>query len=335
VAEPSQPRAREVVFVSGATGFIGRHLHPVLAQLGCDVVCGSRDPARVARAHPHARWVAFDVDRPRSIAGALAGCDAAYYLVHEIAQGRAYPEREMRAALAFRRAAEDAGVRRVVYLGGVAPHGGSSRHLQSRLATGAILRGGDVCAIELRAAMIIGAGSASFGMVRDLAQRLPAMILPRWLDHHSCPVAIDDVVAALIAALHVPAERSAWYDAPGPERVTHREVLTRTAAQLGHHPPMIGVPVLTPSLSSYWIALVSDARLPIARELVQGLRYELDPSGAEIWTHMPHWKRTSLSTAIAQALADQASSAAPSPRFLSHLHAAAQVLYGAGQGARA
>jgi uncharacterized protein YbjT (DUF2867 family) len=313
--------ANLTVFVAGATGFIGRHLVPVLELLGYRVVCGSRRPERAQAAHPSARWVAFDVDDAASVEHALQGCDAAFYLVHELGAGARYPEREARAARVFRDAAARAGMRRIVYLGGVAPRGGSSRHLQSRLKTGALLRAARVSTLELRAAMIIGRDSTSFRMVRDLAKRLPAMILPRWLNNHSWPVAVDDIVVALVTALQQPGDESAWYDAPGPERVSHREMLARTAAQFGHHPTLVGVPVLTPKLSSYWIALVTGIPLRLARELVQGLRYELDPSGRSIWDLVSGWNRTPLSAAIGYALQDERAAEAPSNRYLERMRA--------------
>src|SRR5690606_4808554 len=144
-----------------------------------------------------------------------------------------YPEREARAAEAFARAAEWAGLSRMIYLGGMAPEGEPSRHLASRLRTGAVLRGSRVPTVELRASMIVGAGSASWRICRDLALRLPAMILPRWLASRTQPVAIADVVAALVAALELDVSHAADYDLPGPEILTIREVLERTARLAG------------------------------------------------------------------------------------------------------
>ena len=176
------------VLLTGATGFVGRHLYPALLAAGCRVRCATRNVGQARRAHPDREWVHFDVERPDIVRAALEGCDAAFYLIHGMGQGADYPEREARSADNFVRAAEASGVRRIVYLGGVAPSGArASKHLASRHRTGELLRAGAVSVIELRAAMIIGAGSASWTMVRDLAARLPAMVLPSWLRNPLAP----------------------------------------------------------------------------------------------------------------------------------------------------
>lgn len=304
------------VLLTGATGFVGRHLYPALASAGISVTCASRSPERARRRFPDRTWVYLDMDDPGSIDTAMRGCTAAYYLIHRIAHhpgDRAtYPARERRGASAFARAAGRAGLQRIVYLGGVAPRQRPSRHLRARLDTGAILRAGPVATVELRAAMIIGAGSESWRIVRDLAARLPAMVLPRWLRNHSWPVAIDDVVAALVASLYL--ERDGWFDAPGPERLSHIELLRRAAMALRHRRPLsVSVPVLTPRLSSYWIGLISDVDLAMARELVEGLQSDLDPGGERIWAHLPGHQRLSVDEAMRRALAAEAA-VTPPPR---------------------
>lgn len=301
------------LLVTGATGFVGRHLVVGLQAAGHAVRCGSRDPERSRGIHPEAEHVRLDLDDPSTLDGALRGCDAAFYLVHGMGGGAGYGEREARAAEAFAEAAERASLERIVYLGGPAPQGRRSPHLESRLKTGEILRAGSVPTFELRAAMIIGAGGASWLMVRDLARRLPAMVLPRWLDNHSWPIAIDDVVAALMGALELPVERAGWYDLPGPERLSHREMLGRVARMMGQRPVMVGVPVLTPKLSSYWIALVTRADLHMAQQLVQGLRYDLDPSGTSAWEVLPAHERVPLERAVHRALEGERSGEVPSP----------------------
>ncbi|HET9627251.1 MAG TPA: NAD(P)H-binding protein [Kofleriaceae bacterium] len=302
------------ILLTGATGCIGSHVVVALEAAGHTVRCATRSVAR-AKAHaPGLRWVAADLTRPETLAPALEGCDAAVFLVHAMGAGREddYPARERESAQAFIAAAANAGVRRVVYLGGVVPAHGVSRHLRSRQRTGEILRGGTVETIELRAAMVIGAGSASWIMVRDLAGRLPAMVLPRWLRNHSYPIAIEDVVKAIVAALALPAGRSRIYELPGPERLTHREVLARTAAAMGHHRLMVSVPVLTPHLSSYWIALVTRTPLAMAKELVEGVRADLEPTGESLWPAIGA-RPMPIDEAIRRALADDAAPALPSP----------------------
>lgn len=290
--------------LTGATGFVGSHLYPALVAAGWRVRCASRRPERAQAASPDREWVRFDVTDRASMRAALEGCEVAYYLVHGMAEGAGYPEREARGAVDFREAAQDAGLRRIVYLGGVAPAGEPSRHLASRLETGRLLRAGKVPAVELRAAMIIGAGSGSWQIVRDLAARLPAMVLPRWLQHTSCPVHIDDVVRALVHAADMPLESSVWLDVPGPERIAHRDLLRRVAAVMDKRPRLVSVPVLTPRLSSYWIALVTRADLGLAQELVEGLRSDLVPSGPSIWDTMDGGPMP-LDQAIRRALAQE------------------------------
>jgi uncharacterized protein YbjT (DUF2867 family) len=302
------------VLLTGATGFVGAHLRPALQTAGFPLRLGSRNPPSDAppseapsasrRSSSLAEWVTLDVEQPETLYAALKGCRAAIYLVHRVAAGRDYPAQERRAALAFAAAAEACGVERIIYLGGVKPRSKkASRHLQSRLQTGDILRGGAVSTFELRAAMIVGHGSLSWRIVRELAGRLPAMVLPRWLGHSSWPVAIDDVVVAVLRALRCDIAQARCYELPGPERVTHRDILQRTARQLGRKPLMMGVPILSPSLSSYWIGWMTSVGLPIARELVHGLLDDLEPDGPSIW--QAGGAPTALDAAIAQALADE------------------------------
>ncbi len=300
------------VLLTGATGFVGRHLDVALAETDWEVIRATRDRDKASRPG----WTYLDVEKADSIGPALEGCDAAVYLIHSIDDTSDYPEREARSAQAFLEAAEAQGVQRIVYLGGVAPKGKGSRHLRSRLHTGEILRSGRISTIELRCGLIIGAGGSSWMMVRDLAARLPAMLLPRWLQFSSWPVWIEDVVVAIVAALDLPTGESAWYDVPGPERMTHANFLSRVAKSMGKDPRLVGVPVITPTLSSYWIALVTRADLALARELVQGLQSDLDPSGPVFWELLDEEKPTEFQTAIYQALEDEAAARTPTPKLV-------------------
>ncbi len=301
----------ERVLIAGAAGFVGHQLEPFVRGMGRDVVCGTRDPAAAARRFPGRSWVHLELDEPASIARAMEGCAAAYYLVHGLRSGRDYPRREEAQAHAFARAARERGVRRVIYLGGVEPRGEVSQHLQSRLRTGAILRAECPLGVELRAAMIIGAESVSWQMVHDLSARLPAMLLPAWTHFRSSPVAIDDVLVALACALDVPLERSAWFDLPGPEIMTHGEMLLRVSTLLGNAPALIPVPLVTPILSSYWVALVTRVDLPVARELVAGLQSDLVPTGPSFWEHLPEHRLLSFDEAVRRAVRDTGETAPP------------------------
>src|SRR5688572_29510453 len=264
----SGARSAMRVLLTGASGFVGKHLWPVLEGAGHQVLGLSRDPERARRRQPHGEWRQGDVGDERSVAAALEGCDASYYLVHGMAEGGDdYRSREVEAARSFSAAAASAGLRRIVYLGGMAPAGDVSEHLRSRLEVGAALREGAVPTIELRSSMIVGYGSLSWLMVRDLAARLPFMVLPRWLKSQTQPVAIEDVVAALTAAQSLPLEESAWFDLPGPETLSGREILEQAAQAMELPRPLaIEVPVLSPWLSSHWVHFVTRAEWAVARE---------------------------------------------------------------------
>jgi uncharacterized protein YbjT (DUF2867 family) len=274
---------------------------------------------------PEREWVRLELSEPATVRAAIEGCDRAVYLVHSLGSAEDYPEREGRAARTFRAAAEHAGLERIVYLGGVAPEGEVSRHLESRLNTGRVLRGGSIAAVELRAAMVIGRGSASWQMVRDLAVRLPVMLLPRWLDYRSCPMAIDDAVAAILVALD-PRTHGGWYEAPGSECLSHRQMIERVARLMGSHIPELRLPVLTPTLSSYWIALVTRTDIRLARELVQGLQADLMPRGPSIWERLPGYPRVPLDEAIHDAFEDETSGEVPSARTVRRMQEVARAV---------
>jgi uncharacterized protein YbjT (DUF2867 family) len=249
-----------------------------------------------------------DVGDPVSSARALDGCLAALYMVHGIGEGADYHHKEVMAAAGFCQAAEAAGVQRIVYLGGVAPTGTGSEHLRSRLDVGEALRSGPVRTIELRASMIVGHGSLSWLIVRDLAARLPVMVLPRWLKSRTQPVAIDDVVIALVRAIDMPREASAWFDIPGPDALSGKEILEETTRVMGLTPPrMVSVPFLSPRLSSLWVRFVTRAKWSVAREVVIGLTEDLLARDDHFWklVNQPH--RLTFAEAARRALeADRA-----------------------------
>lgn len=301
---PQRHRTGRTVLLTGATGFVGRHLYPVLVEAGHRVRCGTRSPEKARERQPDREWVEVDVEQPHTLEPALEGCDAAYFLIHRISSARDYREQEVAGARDFAVAAEKAGVERIVYLGGVQPAGEPSRHLLARLETGRALREGPVPTAELRAAMVIGAGGASWEMVYQLSRRLPIMILPRWLRNRSQPVLVDDAAVALLAVLDLPPRWNGWMDVPGPAPVSHRELLRRVADQMGYRPPLFDVPVVTPRLSSYWIGMVTSADLDLARELVEGLTSDLLPDGESVWERLPEQRPADLDRAVAVALED-------------------------------
>lgn len=279
------------ILVLGATGFVGRALTPALAQAGETVRAASRRaPAGVLGA---AEWVHCDTRDMASLRRALEEMDCAYYLVHSMGKGAGdFRAVERASARNFLRAAEERGVSRLVYLGGPEPSHTPSEHLASRLEVGEVLRGGRVRALELRASMIVGHGSASWKIVRDLSMRLPVMILPRWLESQMSPVALPDVVRALVAARDVPLLTNAWFDLPGPDVLRATEMLMAVGRLTGRKIPAVHVPVLTPKLSALWLRLVSGADYAVASELVAGLRDDLLPRGAHFWERIgdhPQW----------------------------------------------
>lgn len=252
----------------------------------------------------------LDVADPESTARALDGCQAALYLVHGMSAPAGDFRREERdQAETFARAAERAGLRRIVYLGGVVASGAdASEHLRSRQEVGEVLRVGPVSAVELRASMIIGYGSLSWLIVRDLAARLPIMVLPRWLGSRTQPVAIADVTVALERALDLVVDGSAWFDVPGPETLSGRAILERTAAVLGARKPlMVEVPFLSPRLSSHWVRFVTRAEWAVAREVVVGLKTDLLAHDDRFWTLIGHTRRVNFDEAARRAVADELS----------------------------
>lgn len=260
------------VLIAGATGYVGGHLAPELLQRGLRVRCLARDPSR-ATLPEQAEVVRGDVLQEPTLAPALEGVDVAYYLVHSMGGGdQAFAQRDRAGAEAFARAASAAGVQRVVYLGGL--EGGDSEHLRSREEVASILAAAVPDTVHARAAMVIGAGSASFLILRHLVERLPVMICPRWIDTRTQPIAIRDVVAALatLAIKDAPGE----VQLGGADVLSYRAMMHRYAAVAGRRAPVVvRVPVLTPRLSSYWLGLVTPVDTGVARPLVQGLSAEM------------------------------------------------------------
>lgn len=305
-----------VVLLTGATGFVGSRLRPCLVASGFSVRCATRDPESAARREPDVDWVALDVNRTDTIGPAMRGVDSAVYLVHGMSGGPGYEERERTSAAAFAEAAHRAGLERIIYLGGVEPRGRPSRHLSSRLMTGRVLREGAVPVFELRASMIIGHGSISWQIVRDLAARLPAMLLPRWLRTRSQPIAIDDVIDAITATLALPLDAAGVYDLPGPEILTAKEILFRIAALRGTRPIALDVPILSTRLSSYWLKFVTGADYHVARELVEGLSSDLLASDGGLWTKLPGHELVSFDEAARRAMAEEESSPSSSKALI-------------------
>ncbi len=275
------------ILVTGATGYIGGRLVPLLLDAGHEVVCLARDPARL-RDVPWADRVQVargDVLDRGSLDAALEGVEAIYYLVHSIGGGSDFAEADRRAAATTVAAAAGAGVSRIVYLGGIVPPPSEtvSEHLASRAEVGQLFLDGPVPAVVLQAGVIIGSGSASFEMLRYLTERLPAMVTPRWVDSRVAPIAVRDVLRYLVGALDLPADTNRRFDIAGPEVLTYREMMHRYAKVAGLRRRMIvPVPVLTPRLSSHWVNLVTPVPKVIAQPLVESLRNSVVPSERDL-----------------------------------------------------
>ncbi len=263
------------VLVTGANGFIGSRLVKALLAEGHRVRCLVRQAGTLLP--PGAETVVGDLLETPGLAEALAGIDTAYYLVHSMAGGRAgFERRDRQAAENFAAAADSAGVRRVIYLGGLGETGpGLSEHLASRLAVAKILKQGRFQTTFLRAAVIIGAGGASFEMIRSLVERLPVMITPSWVTTRCQPIAVGDVIRYLTGCLGNELTAGETYDIGGPEVLTYREMMERFARIEGKWTMIIPTPFLTPKLSSYWVGLITPVKPAISIPLIEGLKNEV------------------------------------------------------------
>jgi uncharacterized protein YbjT (DUF2867 family) len=272
------------ILVTGATGYIGGRLIPELLDAGHQIRCLVRTPAKLGDRpwHDDVEVVQGDVTDEAACRQALRGIDTAYYLVHSMGTGSEdFADVDRQAAATFRDAAAAEGVGRIVYLGGLGRDEDPrlSRHLQSRHEVGRVLADGDVPLVELRAAVIIGSGSASFEMLRYLVEVLPVMITPRWVENRCQPIAVRDVLAWLVHAATRPSPDGSGHDVVeigGPDVVTYRELMDVYAREAGlTRRRVFAVPVLTPALSSLWIGLVTPLPTGLARPLVESLINEV------------------------------------------------------------
>lgn len=263
------------VLVTGATGFIGTRLVKALLGHGYHVRCLVRRPAAGLPAGVES--VVGDLLTRAGLAAAVKGIDTAFYLVHSMGGGRAgFERRDREAAENFAAAADRAGVRRVIYLGGLGEaQAGLSEHLASRLEVAGILKTGKFRTTFLRAAVIIGAGGASFELIRYLVARLPVMITPRWVSTRCQPIAVEDVIRYLVGCLGEERTAGETFDIGGPEILSYRDMMERFARIAGRFTLIIPVPLLTPRLSSYWVGLVTPVKPSISMALIEGVRNEV------------------------------------------------------------
>lgn len=260
------------VLLTGGTGYIGGRLLRLLESQGYRVRCLARRPEVLRqKAAPSTEIVAGDLLDRASLDQALRGVDAAYYLVHSMGSG-SFEEADRTAARNFAEAAKEAGVARIIYVGGLGSDVEElSPHLRSRQEVGRILRESGVPVLEFRASIVIGSGSLSFEMIRSLVERLPVMIMPKWVSVMAQPIAIDDMLGYLLAALRLPVSEYRVYEIGGAEQVSYADIMRAYARQRGLSPRMIKVPVLTPRLSSLWLGLVTPLYARVGRKLIESI----------------------------------------------------------------
>ena len=258
--------------MAGSSGFVGRRLCPALAEVGHEVRAMTRRPASYRGAGEAVRG---DVHDASSLAAALQGCAAAYYLVHSLAEAD-FQQRDAAAARTFARAAAQAGIQRIVYLGGLGDEADDlSAHLRSRREVEALLGSAGVPVTTLRAGIIVGHGGISWEMTRQLVEHLPVMVTPRWVHTRTQPIAVADVVRYLVGVLDVPEAAGRAFEIGGPDVLAYVEMMRRVAAIEGRTLRVVPVPLLSPKLSSRWLSLVTDVDVPTGRSLVDSMSNEV------------------------------------------------------------
>ncbi len=299
-----KPTTRTVL-VTGATGYIGGRLVPRLLEAGYRVRCLARDSARL-QGRPwlgQVEVVDGDCLRAETLLAPMQGVEVAFYLVHSMAGGHDFEQRDVLAARNFASAAKQAGVQRIIYLGGLGdPDTALSGHLRSRQETGAVLREAGVAVTEFRAPVIVGSGSLSFEIIRYLTERLPVMICPQWLYTRVQPIAIRNVLDYLVGALDTPESTGRIIEIGGTDVLTYGDLLRGYARARGLRRWLVPVPVLTPRLSSYWVHLVTPVPAAIARPLIQGLRNDVVVRDDLARKLFPHIRLLGYDTAVRLAL---------------------------------
>ena len=295
---------RALVF--GASGYIGTNLVPRLLESGWQVRAAARHHAVLeARGWHGVDLVTADALDPETLPAALRDIDVAFYLVHSMAAGKDFAELDVQAAKNFAAAAAEAGVGRVVYLGGLIPADPRSLHLKSRAETGDVLRHGAVPVTEIRAGMIVGPGSAAYEVIRDLVNYLPVMVTPRWVQSRSTPIALENLLDYLVRVARLPEASGKIYDVGGPEVLTYEQLMRQYGEITGKHFWLLSLPVLTPRLSSYWLKLVTAVPTNIARALIDGLEHDVIADDTAIRQLIPLELRTFRESVTAALEAEQ------------------------------
>ena len=300
----TEPLRRDAgrILLAGGTGYVGGRLIRVLEETGRPLRCLARKPELLRpRVAASTEVVGGDVLDLSSLSEAMKDVHTAYYLVHSMAAGGGFEERDRLGAKNFATAAREHGTRRIIYLGGLGGSGRLSSHLASRQEVGEILRRSGVPTIEFRASIIIGAGSLSFEMVRALVEKLPVMITPRWVRSKAQPISIEDVLAYLSKALELDDDNSYVFEIGGADQVSYRDIMREYARQRGLRRIMIPVPVLTPRLSSLWLGLVTPLYARVGRQLIEGVRNDTvveDDIAMSVFDLRPRGIREAISRAL-------------------------------------
>lgn len=293
---------KERVLLTGVSGYVGGRLILALERRGIPVRCLVRNPSYVRlRVGPTTEVVQGDVLDDSTLPKAMEGIHTAYYLIHSMGRGMHFEEEDRHAAHNFGHAAKAAGVRRIIYLGALGDAESLSPHLASRQEVGQILRDSGVPTLEFRASIIIGSGSLSFEMIRALVQKLPIMLTPRWVRTQAQPIAIEDVIGFLMAALELSADVSRVFEIGGADRASYMDLMCEYARQRGLKRYYLPVPFLTPWLSGLWLGLVTPLQARVGRKLIEGVRNATvvrDPSALEVFSIRPCGMREAMSRAL-------------------------------------
>ena len=296
------PESAGLTLLTGATGYVGGRLLHALEESRVPLRCLARRPDYLSpRVAPSTEVVGGDVLDPESLTRAMAGVDTAYYLVHSMSDEGDWEELERRSAKVFGEVAAQAGVQRIVYLGGLGSGPGLSAHLKTRQQVGRILGEAGVPVLELRASIIIGSGSLSFEMIRSLVEKLPVMTTPSWVRVKAQPISIEDVIAYLLEARTTPLPESRVYEIGGSDVVSYGEIMGEYARQRGLHRLMIPVPVLSPRISSLWLGLITPLYARVGRKLIEGVRNPTvveDESALETFAVRPRGVSESIRRAL-------------------------------------
>ncbi len=299
---------RFLILLAGGSGYVGGRLIPLLEQQQVRLRCLARTPEKLrSRVQAGTEVLQGDVLDPASLEQALQSVHTAYYLVHLMSGAKDFEREDRQAALNFAAAAKNAGVRRIIYLGGLGDDADPklSPHLRSRHEVGRILRDSGVETVEFRASVVIGAGSLSFDLLKALTDRLPVMVCPRWLSTPTQPIAVDDVLAYLLAAKDLPPGPSRTFEIGSPDVTTYGGMIREYARQKGLRRWLISVPVLTPYLSSLWLALVAPASFEVGRHLIEGLKNPTVVRDQNALAVFPSIEPMGIRAAIQKALASQ------------------------------